>query len=118
MLDTKHFKEKLEKELNLVEGELKGLGRINPTNPNDWEAMPPAMDIQRADPNEVADQIEEYEENTGILKELEIRYNDIKAALKRIEEGTYGICEVHGGKIEVERLEANPSARTCMKHLA
>lgn len=118
MSTTNHFKEKLEKELENVEGELKSLGRINPSNPNDWEALPPTMDIQRADPNEVADQIEEYEENTGILKELEIRLNEIKVALKKISDNTYGKCEVCGEEIEKERLEANPAARTCVKHMS
>ena len=51
------------------------------------------------------------------MKELEIRYNEVKEALKRIEEGTYGICRVSGEQIEPERLEANPAATTCIKHL-
>ncbi len=34
----------------------------------------------------------------------------IEAALKRIEEGTYGICEVTGEKIGEERLRAMPFA--------
>ncbi len=118
MINTNHFKEKLETELKTLLSELQSLGRINPSNPNDWEALPPVMDIQRADPNEVADQIEQYEENTGILKELEIRLNEIKLALKKLSENKYGICEVGGEEIEKERLEANPAARTCVKHMS
>lgn len=34
-------------------------------------------------------------------------------ALDRIEEGTYGICEVCSGPIAVERLEALPHATMC-----
>jgi RNA polymerase-binding transcription factor DksA len=117
MNNVQHFKEKLEKELSNIESELASVGRVNPSNPSDWEATPPIMDIQRADPNEVADQIEEYEENTGILRELEIRLGEIKSALKKIEDGTYGICEVDGSPIEHGRLEANPAAKTCMKHM-
>ena len=37
---------------------------------------------------------------------------DIDAALKRIEEGTYGISEVSGRPIPMERLEAVPWATT------
>jgi RNA polymerase-binding protein DksA len=36
---------------------------------------------------------------------------EIDAALDRIEEGTYGICEVTGKRIGLERLKAIPTAR-------
>lgn len=115
-LDLEHFKKLLQDELILVEKELKTVGRVNPDNPSDWEATAPKADGVDADPNVNADKIEEFESNTAILKELEIRYNDIKAALAEIESGEYGFCEVGQEEIEVERLEANPSARTCVNH--
>jgi RNA polymerase-binding transcription factor DksA len=36
---------------------------------------------------------------------------EVLAALRRIEQGTYGICELTGEAIEAERLEATPWAR-------
>ena len=39
----------------------------------------------------------------------------IEAALKRIEEGTYGRCEECGGAIPKARLEAIPYAALCVK---
>ena len=36
---------------------------------------------------------------------------EIEAALERIEDGSYGICEVTGKKIGMERLKAIPTAR-------
>lgn len=116
-IDTKHFEEQLKKELGAVEKELKTVGRKNPANPADWEARPDKMDVIPADSNEVADAIESYEENTGILKQLEIRFNEVKAALKRIEGGTFGLCETCQKPIETERLEANPAATTCKAHM-
>lgn len=116
-IDTDHFKEKLEKELAILTKELESVGQKNPSNPADWEAKPSDMDISEADRNETADRIESYEENSAILKELETRYNNVKDALKRIEEGTYGVCKIGNEQIELERLEANPPAKTCMKHL-
>jgi RNA polymerase-binding transcription factor DksA len=38
---------------------------------------------------------------------------DIDAALARIDDGTYGTCEVCGGSIPQPRLEAIPQARRC-----
>lgn len=115
MPNTKHYREKLENELKLLEGELKSIGRKNPDNEEDWEAVP-ETDILTTDEDEVADKIEDYETNTAILKQLEIRYNEIKQAIKRIDAGTYGICHVGGEPIEEARLEANPAATTCVKH--
>ncbi len=116
-LDTQKYKQRLESEQEKLLKELKTVGRINPTNPNDWEPTPSIMDTDSADENLVADNIEEFEDNAGILKQLEIQYNEVKAALVRIEKGTYGICAVCGQEIESDRLDANPSAATCKKHL-
>jgi len=116
-IDIEYFKTKLEEELELVENELNSVGRKNPTNKKDWEAEPADMNIESADSNEVADNMEEFEGNTAVLKELEIRYNNIKDALDKIEKGEYGLCEVCGEEIEEERLIANPAARTCKKHM-
>lgn len=38
----------------------------------------------------------------------------LEAALKRIDEGTYGICEQCSGKIPLKRLEAYPAANLCL----
>ncbi len=111
------WKGKLLKEQELLLEELKTVGRVNPSNPNDWEPVPAEMDVDNADDNEMADMIEGYEGNTAILKQLETQLNEVKAALKRIEDGTYGVCEVSGELIEKERLEANPAARTSLKHM-
>ncbi len=116
-IDINYFKNKLTEELSLVEGELNSVGRKNPDNKADWEAEPADMNVDSADSNETADNIEEFEGNTAVLKELEIRYNNIKDALAKIEKGTYGVCEISGEPIEKERLIANPAARTCKKHM-
>jgi RNA polymerase-binding protein DksA len=48
------------------------------------------------------------EENSeSVLREIE-------AALQRIEDGTYGTCDVCGKQIEEERLEAIPWTRLCL----
>lgn len=112
--DLEYFKSKLEEELTMVIDELKHVGRINPDNPLDWQPIPSDISSEeRSEANEVADKIEGYESNTAILKQLEIRFNELKDALKRIEDGAFGICEVSKKPIERDRLEANPAARTC-----
>lgn len=115
--DIKYFKEKLEKEKILLEEELSTISRVNPDNPSDWEATTTDIEVDPADDNEVADKMEELEDNKSILNQLEPQLNEVKAALQRIEDGKYGVCEVSGEPIERERLEANPSARTSMKNM-
>ncbi|TAL48836.1 hypothetical protein EPN83_03540 [Patescibacteria group bacterium] len=112
------LKAKLETELALLERELKTVGRRNPANPEDWEPTPAPLDTSAADESEVADTFEEFESNTAVLKQLEIRYNEVKRALDRLEKGTYGKCEVCGRAIEPDRLEANPAATTCKEHMS
>lgn len=117
MEEIANQKQKLEAEKKLLEKELSTVGRVNPENPADWEAKGSNFDTLNADENEVADTIEEYEANTAILKQLETRYNEVKSALLRIEEGSYGICSVCGKPIEQARLAANPAATTCQDHM-
>lgn len=115
--DLLHFKKKLEEEKTLLEEELSTISRKNPNNSNDWEATTTDITVDPADENEVADKFEELGENTAILDKLEPQLNEVKAALKRISDGTYGICEISGEPIEKNRLEANPSARTSIKNM-
>ena len=39
----------------------------------------------------------------------------IQAALQRIDEGTYGVCEDCGEDISISRLKARPVTRLCIK---
>jgi RNA polymerase-binding transcription factor DksA len=74
-------------------------------------------EIDRADEDEVAEGIDEYENNSAILKQLETRLNEVSIALDQIEKGTYGTCKICGAEIETERLNANPAAQTCKLHM-
>lgn len=115
-MDTAPYKAALEAEKQNLERELASVGRRNPSNPGDWEAVPQDTGLE-PDPNDTADQMEGYGENAAILKDLEIRYNEVLAALERIEKGTYGVCEVSGEPIEEDRLAADPAARTSKAHM-
>ncbi|MEK7176975.1 MAG: TraR/DksA C4-type zinc finger protein [Patescibacteria group bacterium] len=116
-IDTEYFKKKLEGEKELLREELAKVGRRNPDNLSDWEATPTDKDSSQADENTMADSIEEYEENLAIVNTLETRYQDLRVALDKIKNGKYGLCETCGEEIDEKRLEANPSARGCRKHM-
>lgn len=114
-MNTEHFRARLETEKSELEASLSTVGRINPSNPGDWEPLPQATG-QEADPVDAAELIEGYEDNTAILKDLETQYQGVLFALARVEAGTYGVCGVCGEEIVEARLEANPSAATCVAH--
>jgi RNA polymerase-binding transcription factor DksA len=42
----------------------------------------------------------------------------VERALGRLDEGTYGTCEVCGAPIGADRLAAEPATRTCAEHAA
>ncbi len=117
-IDTKIFKEKLEAEKETLKKEMQRIARINDdSKKEDWEARGTDFNIQQSDQNERAESQEEYELNNTLLKDIELRYNNIKEALGRIENGTYGVCKIDNKPIELDRLKANPAATTCETHI-
>ena len=116
-MNTIHFKELLEKERGEIEKELATVGRKNPDQAGDWEATEPEGERDFAEEGDRAEGIENFENNNAVLFQLETRLKEVNAALEKIEDGTYGICEVSGEPIEEDRLEANPAATTCKTHM-
>jgi len=117
MLNKKEIKEKLEAEKNRLLEELGDMGKLNEET-MEWEATPEEMSVPESDQNDLADRFEDFESRSSMIKVLAPRLNNILRALKKLDKGTYGVCEVCGEEIEDARLEANPAAPTCMKHLA
>lgn len=43
------------------------------------------------------------------------QYKDIAEAFRKLQNGTYGLCEECGQEIDIKRLEVNPLARYCIE---
>lgn len=77
-----------------------------------------SVDVDRTSFAEVGDLV-----SASVEKEKAFEYSEagvralreIKGALQKLGEGTYGMCERCGKPIGVKRLEAMPSARLCVK---
>jgi DnaK suppressor protein len=67
-----------------------------------------------ADSEDQAIELENQEALEGIEKTEATEIYQIEAALKRISEGTYGICAKCGEPIDPRRLKALPTAATCV----
>jgi YteA family regulatory protein len=63
-------------------------------------------------PADTATQLYEREKDLALDRQAEAELQDIRDALKRMDDGTYGIDEKTGKKIPEERLMAIPTART------
>ncbi|MCD5384491.1 MAG: hypothetical protein LRZ97_01075 [Candidatus Pacebacteria bacterium] len=113
-MDVQAHKTKLEQEEALLELELTDLGRLNSVNPSDWTATADVSEMNTADLNNLADSDEEQKANEAIVRELEVRFKNVKDALVRIKTDAYGICTKCNKAIKPERLDANPAADTCM----
>jgi RNA polymerase-binding protein DksA len=71
----------------------------------------------RGDDNHLADMATatyDRELDEGLEEGAQNTLEEIDAALLRIEEGSYGVCEVCGEPIGTERLSAIPWARLCI----
>ncbi len=60
----------------------------------------------------------EREKDLSILEQVEAELGDVEHALRRLDEGTYGTCEIDGKPIPEARLEVMPAARLCLEHQA
>ena len=51
----------------------------------------------------------------ALLSQAREHLSHIESALRRVDEGSYGVCERCGRPIPAERLTARPSAATCVR---
>ena len=49
-----------------------------------------------------------------LVRELRSSLGDVERALRKLDDGTYGLCERCGNPIGADRLEAIPWARLCI----
>lgn len=60
----------------------------------------------------------EREKDLSLLESVQAGIQDVDAALHRLDQGTYGTCEVCHEPISDDRLDAVPAARFCVEHQA
>ncbi|GHO84443.1 TraR/DksA family transcriptional regulator [Dictyobacter formicarum] len=73
------------------------------------------IEFAEEDIEEAAARVADTELDEAMLDEDLKLLQNIKSALKRIDEGTYGLCRVCGQPIPARRLEVLPWAELCIK---
>lgn len=110
-IDTDRFRELLLEERKRVVAALQNLHDDHAGTLTDESGEEAAFDNHLAD---TATETYDRELDYTLEENSEHVLADIDAALKRIDDGTYGICTNRGEQIPVERLEALPWATLCI----
>ena len=109
-IDTDRLREALEAERARVVAALENLHRENPGSMED-ETGDEVVDQHFGD---TATAMHDREMDSTLEDNSEHVLAAIDAALRRIEDGTYGVCRKCGKQIAPERLEARPWADLCI----
>src|SRR3954466_3765820 len=110
-IDNDHFREKLLKERRRVADAIAYLHEENPGSINDETQEAGGIDNHLGDTATVT---VDREIDYTLEENAEHVLTDIDAALKRLDDGTFGVCTNCGNQIELERLEFLPYATLCI----
>jgi DnaK suppressor protein len=110
-IDTEHFRELLNEERKRVVAAIQNLHDDHQGSISDETGEDSAYDNHLAD---TATETYDRELDYTLEENSEHVLAEIDAALKRIDDGTYGICTNRGEQIPLERLEARPYATLCI----
>ena len=112
-IDTDQYRKLLDAEKARLTGAVEFLERENPGSMSDelGEIASGGTDNHLGD---LASEMYDRELDEGLEEGAQQTIDEIDAALIRIEEGSYGVCEICGEPIGAERLSAIPWARLCI----
>ncbi len=102
---TSNLRERLQAERDHLAGQVAGLEPSSGTSG--------AFDDNFADSGQVA---AEQGENKVLAARLRTELDEVERALAKIDDGTYGLCEICRAQIAEPRLEAMPATRFCIDH--
>jgi DnaK suppressor protein len=106
----KGLKYKLEGEKKTLESDLGKFAKKSSGNSGDFETKYP--DYGRGEEENESELIA-YNTLKNIEEAIETRLAEIKEALIRLEQNTYGNCSKCGKEIEIEKLNTNPTSILC-----
>lgn len=55
-------------------------------------------------------------EDAGRLEHIVAELGGVEAALRRLDDDSYGVCEVCQGRLDADVLAADPLATRCLQH--
>lgn len=112
MVDYEDVRKRLERERGELDRDIRRLEEITEKLRSDRGGGDGGISNHLA---EGASSTFDQERNLALLGNLRRTLGLVEAALKRLELGTYGFCEVCGEPIDRARLEALPYAAQCVR---
>ena len=109
-LNMQQIKQRLEEKRIELRTQMGDLDQAYPTPVDTTEISEGPQEFEETN----VDFIEMQQEQSLLVNEQAL-LTEVEAALKRIEDGTYGRCVVCGQPIPEKRLEALPWAARCVK---
>lgn len=109
-LDQERFRDLLEDERDRLLQMERDLAESSRQAKDSLEGFSDTDDV----PADIAAQASEREKEQLMGRSLQQSLTKIEFALERIDDGSYGICEMCGCDIPEERLERVPWASTCV----
>jgi DnaK suppressor protein len=112
-IDTDEYRKLLLTERTRLSGAVGFLEGENPGTMGEelGEVGPGGTDNHLGD---MATEMYDRELDAGLEEGAQQTLDEVEAALLRIEEGSYGVCEICGEPIGAERLSAIPWTRYCI----
>ncbi|GAC1538002.1 MAG: hypothetical protein NVS3B12_22610 [Acidimicrobiales bacterium] len=114
-MDPNRARELLDSErdrLGVIEADLRTEGPDGAADSDDLSDL----NVVEQHPADAGSETHDRSRDLGLLEQIESDLRDVEEALARLEDGSYGTCEVCGQPIPDERLEANPTARRDVEH--
>jgi RNA polymerase-binding transcription factor DksA len=93
-------------------------GAANRLTADAQEATERELSSAEQHPAELASETIGLEIDHSVLQHAELELEELEAAVKRVDSGSYGNCEACGKPISEARLEAIPTARFCIEDQA
>ena len=109
-IDTSDFRKLLEEERERL---LRASGRLEAETSENSDELAHGIDNHLGD---TASDTYDRELEEGLDEGVRQTLSQIDAALQRIEEGTYGVCEIDHKPIPEDRLRAIPWTTRCIEH--
>lgn len=104
-IDVEKYRKRLIEERDRLNQELGTVGK----------APEPATDDPLLTPSDAPIIDEAMDIQSAVLDMKSQRFDQVRAALQSIDDGTYGKCITCGKEIDPRRLDADPAALTCIE---
>jgi DnaK suppressor protein len=109
-IDLQKMKERLESKQKELQAQIDALREESGVSASPIEATEESPEVEEA-----ASDLSGWRRGQSIFANEALLLTEVRAALKRIAQGSYGVCALCGQPIGEKRLEALPWAACCIK---